>query len=252
MTVRKTNKYLATIVMFGLATTACVAQDDDGPAGFTYATYYVCDVATQGDMDTVVETTEKPVFDQWVKDGKLIAWGYLSHFTGGKWRRVQYHVSPTLAEALNNQSAIFNEIYGDGSNQEAGQMRSGACEGHDDYVWAMQQGSPPGTDRGDVSYSSYYACSVNGQERADEIWTEANAPYLNQLQEDGEIASWGWSTHVIGGRYRRLMTITGADYPSVVQANNGLVQFSDLNPELGEDICWSHTDYLWDIVHEAP
>jgi hypothetical protein len=51
------------------------------------------------------------------------------------------------------------------------------------------------------------------------------------------------------------MTITGADYPSVVQANNGLVQFSDLNPELGEefnDICWSHTDYLWDIVHEAP
>jgi hypothetical protein len=72
--VRKTNKYLATIVMFGLASTACVAQDDDGPAGFTYATYYVCDVATQGDMDTVVEANEKAVFDKWVAVGKLLAW----------------------------------------------------------------------------------------------------------------------------------------------------------------------------------
>ena len=48
-------------MIFGLAATACVAQDDDGPAGFTYATYYVCDVATQDDMDTAVETNEKVV-----------------------------------------------------------------------------------------------------------------------------------------------------------------------------------------------
>ena len=82
---RITNNYLATIVMFGLVSTSCVAQDDDGPAGFSYATYHICDVATQGDMDTIIETNEKAVFDKWVKDGKLIAWGYLSWLYTDVW-----------------------------------------------------------------------------------------------------------------------------------------------------------------------
>lgn len=240
-------------MLFGLTSVSCMAQDDDGPSAFSYATYYVCDVATQGDMDTVVETNEKAVFDRWVKEGKLLGWGYLSHYTGGRWRRVQYHTSATMADALNNQAAIFTEIYSD--NQAGGQARAEACEAHDDYVWAVQQGSPAGADSGAVSYSSYYVCDVNGQERADEIWAEANAPYLNKLQEEGKITSWGWSTHVIGGKYRRLQIIRGADYASVVQANNGLAQFAGDDANLGEefnDICGSHTDYLWDVVHEAP
>ncbi len=251
---RITHKYIAIVVSLGLASGSCVAQDDDGPAGFSYVTYYVCDVATQGNMDTVVETNEKAVFDKWVADGKLIAWGYLSHYTGGRWRRAQYHVSPTIADALNNQAAIFTEIYSD--NQAGGQARADACEAHDDYVWAIDQGSPTGTERGDVGYSTYYVCDINGQQRADEIWAEANAPILNKLQEEGKIASWGWQSHVVGGRYRRLQTITGADYASVVNANGQLVQFSPEGDEaLREefnDICWTHTDYLWDIVHETP
>ena len=163
-------------------------------------------------------------------------------------------MSPTLADAFNNQAAIFTEIYAD--NEAGRQARSAACAARDDYIWARQQGSAPGTDRGPVSYSVYYVCDINGQDRADEIWAEANAPYLNQLQEEGQIASWSWQTHIVGGRYRRLQTITGADYASVVQANGGLSQYADDNhPELGEefnDICGSHSDYLWDIVHEAP
>jgi hypothetical protein len=248
------HKYIAGVMFLGLASTACVAQDDDGPAAFSYVTYYVCDVATQGSMDAIVEANEKAVFDKWVEEGKLIAWGYLSHFTGGRWRRAHYHSSPTLNDALSNQAAIFQEIYAD--NNEAGQARSDACEAHDDYIWALQQGSPAGTDRGEVSLSVYYVCDLNGQERADEIWAAANAPALNQLQEEGKIASWGWSSHLMGGKYRRLQTITGADYASVVEANGALVQYGgDDDSGLGEefnDICGSHTDYLWDIVHEAP
>ncbi len=251
---KKIYKSITTAVLFGLVSVACIAQDDDAPAGFTYATYYYCDVATQGAMDAVVEANEKAVFDKWVEEGKLIAWGYLAHSTGGRWRRVQYHVSATMADAFNNQSAIFTEIYAD--NEEGGQARSDACAGHDDYIWAIDQGSPAGTDRGDVSLSVYYVCDVTRQERADEIWAEANAPILNQMQEDGLIASWGWSSHVLGGRYRRLQTITGADYVSVVQANGALAQYTnESHSDLGEefsDICGSHSDYLWDIIHEAP
>lgn len=251
---KRINKYVATTVAFGLISTTCLAQDDDGPIGFTYSTYYVCDVATQGAMDAVVETNEKAVFDKWVEDGKLISWGYLTHFTGGRWRRAQYHVSPTMADALNNQAAIFTEIYGD--NPDGGQARSEACAAHDDYVWAVEQGSGAGTDRGDVSLSVYYVCDITRQERADEIVAEAQAAKLNQLQEDGMIASWGWSSHRIGGKYRRLQTITGADYASVVQARNDLLQHMNENhSDMGEEfsaICGSHSDYLWDITHEAP
>jgi hypothetical protein len=252
--VNKINKSIATALLFGLVSVACIAQDDDGPAGFSYVTYHYCDVATQGSMDAVIETNEKPVFDKWVADGKLIAWGYLSHNTGGRWRRAQYHVSPTMADALNNQAAIFAEIYAD--NDAGGQARSAACAAHDDYVWALNQGSGAGTDRGDVSLSVYYVCDINREDRADEIVAETSGPRLNQMQEDGMIASWGWQSHRIGGRYRRLQTITGADHVSVIQARAELFQYMNENhSELAEeftDICGSHTDYLWDIVHEAP
>lgn len=248
---RKILNIVAGIVLTGLAFATCLAQDDE-PLGYTYATYYVCDVATQGDMDDIVEANEKPVFDKWVEDGKLIGWGYLAHNTGGRWRRLQYHVSPTLADALKTQAAIFTEIYED--NDEAGQARSQACQAHDDYIWAFEQGSGPGTERGDSSLSVYFVCDIPREDRADEIVSDVIAPRLRVLQEEGKIASWGWSSHVIGGRYRRLQTMTGADHASVLNARGELLQYmnedhSALADEFS-DICGSHSDYLWDIVHE--
>ena len=192
--------------------------------------------------------------DKWVEEGKLMAWGYLAHSTGGRWRRLQFHVSPTMADALNNQAAIFEEIYAD--NEAGEQARSDACAAHDDYIWAFDQGSSAGTDPGDVSLSVYYVCDINREQRADEIMAETSGPKLNQMQEEGMIASWNWSSHRIGGRYRRLQVITGADSASVVQARGELFQYMNENhSELAEefnDICGSHSDYLWDFVHETP
>ena len=230
------------------------AQDDERPQGFSYVTYYACDVATQGNMDNVVATNENAVFDKWVEDGKLMAWGYLSHFTGGRWRRAQYHVSPTLADALSAQSSIFREIYSD--NREGGQARSEACEAHDDYIWALNQGSPPGTDRGDVSLSVYFVCDVADQSRADEIFAQTYAPKLNEMLKEGKIGSWGWQSHVLGGEFRRLQTVTGKDYASVTAARQEALQHvNQAHSALGREfaqICGPHEDYLWDIVHESP
>ncbi len=247
------NKYIAAFLV-SLVSVACVAQEDDGPDSFSYATYYVCDVATQGDMDDVVEQYEKAVFDKYVEDGTLMAWGYLSHFTGGRWRRVMYHTSPTIQDAVNNQQAIFQEIYAD--NPAAGAARAEACEAHDDYIWAAGQGSSPGGDRGEVSLSAYFVCDINREERADEIVESHFAPILNQLVEDGKINAWGWLSHRVGGKYRRLQTMTGADHASVLAARGELLsQAGDSNEELADefsDICFSHTDYLWNIIHETP
>ena len=230
------------------------AQDDEGPTSYLYATYYVCDQATQGNMDGLVAANEAPVFDEWVEDGRLLAWGYLRHFTGGAWRRAQYHASPTLEDAFRNQTEIFGVIYED--NREGGQARAEACAGHDDYVWVSTLGSPPGTARGDVSLSVYYECSVADQQRADDIFGEIIGPILDEAQEAGRIGTWSWLSHVLGGEYRRLQTMSGDDYATVAAVRvEALRRAGRENPELAREfneICPTHVDYLWDIVHEAP
>ena len=226
------------------------AQDNDETA-YIYATYYACDQATQGDMDTIVETNEKPVFDRWVEQGKLLGWGYYSHFTGGAWRRLQFHVSPTMADALNNQSAIFQEIYAD--NPAGGQARAEACGTHADYIWATGQVSAQPDEPPAVSLSVYYVCNFADEQRADEIFAEMAVPKLNELVEEGDITTWGWQMHRLGGRFRRLQVITGDDHASVVAARGQVLQHATENhPELAAEfgrICGAHTDYIWDIVH---
>jgi hypothetical protein len=241
------NKYIA-IVSIGLFSVTCMAQEDEAPAAFVYATYYYCDVATQGDMDDIVAEHEAPVFDKWVEDGKLIGWGYWEHYTGGRWRRLQYHVSSSMAEALNTQNAIFSEIYSD--NSEAGQARADACYGHDDYIWAVGQGSGPPETAPAVTLSTYHVCTLTGQQRADEIFAEVYAPKLDELVEKGDISNWGWNEHRLGGKYRRLGTMGGADHASVVAANGQVIQHVNQNhsalAQEFSNICGSHTDYLWD------
>jgi hypothetical protein len=244
------NKYIA-IVSIGLFSVTCMAQEDEAPAAFIYSTYYYCDVATQDAMDEIVATTEAPVFDKWVEDGKLIGWGYYKHYTGGRWRRLQYHLSSSIEDALNAQNAIFSEIYAD--NTEAGQARSDACYGHDDYIWAADQGSGPSEAAPAASLSVYHVCKLTGQQRADEIFAEVYAPQLDELVKKGDITGWGWNQHRLGGKYRRLQTIFGADHASVVAANGQVIGYANENhsalAQEFSDICGSHTDYLWDIEH---
>ena len=248
----KINKYIAGFLTSVLSVACYAQQDNDGPSAFVYGTYYVCDVATQGDMDTVVETYEKPVFDQWVEDGKILAWGYYSHFTGGRWRRLQFHISPTLEGAVNTQANIFAEIYS--NNPAAGRSRGEACEAHDDYIWAQAQGSAPVPDADPkASLSVYYVCDQAKQARADELVEEYIAPMYDKLVDEGKITNWAWLSHIVGGKYRRLALMSGESHAAVLAArgetiqqmnNDGSNTFDEFN-----SICTSHTDYLWNVVH---
>lgn len=245
----KAKKYIAAILSSVLSVACYAQQDDDGPQAFVYGTYYVCDVATQGDMDDVVEQYEKPVFDQWVADGKIQAWGYYSHFTGGRWRRLQFHVSDSLEGALNTQQNIFTEIYG--NNPAGGAMRANACAAHDDYVWAATQGSGATDESPAAALSVYYVCDFDRQNRADEIVEQYFAPMYDKLVADGKISQWVWNNHLIGGRYRRLASMTGESHAAVIAARGEILQQASENPLWDEfnNICGMHSDYLWNIVH---
>jgi hypothetical protein len=231
-----------------------MGQDDDRPSSFHYATYYVCDQSTQGNMDSLVETNEAPVFDRWVEEGRLLAWGYQAHFTGGKWRRAQYHVSSTLEEAFKNQAEIFGMVYSD--NREGGQARAEACAGHDDYVWSSTLGSPADAGRGDVSLAVYYVCSVADQQRADELFAEIIAPTLDEFVDDGRITGWSWLSHVLGGKFRRMQSMSGDDYATLAAARlEALRRAAREHPDEARsfnEICPTHVDYLWDIQHGSP
>lgn len=238
-------------VLLGLFSMGCMAQGDDAAQAFVYATYQKCDVATEDDLDAVIETYDKPVLDKAVEDGRMTAWGYYSHMTGGPWRKLQFHMAPTMEAVLQNQQTIFGEIYGD--NPAAGAARGAACAGHDDYIWAMINGSGlivPDGDPPAASLSVYYVCDYVREEEADEMVAETFAPALNQLVEDGKLTGWGWLAHRVGGKYRRLHTMTGASHAAILAARLELLNATGGQAGGGfGEICGSHSDYLWDIVH---
>lgn len=247
-TMKNKNRSIATALM-ALFPMTCMAQgEDNGPASFTYGTYLYCDVATQAQLDDVIDEYDKPVLDKAVADGRMSGWGYYSHMTGGEWRRLQYHTAPTLEAALHNQETIFAEIYAD--NEEAGQARSNACSGHDDYIWAdLNSGGGDADESPASSLSVYYVCDVTRETETDEMVAETYAPILNQMVEDGKLMSWGWMAHRVGGKYRRLQTFFGASHAANLAARAELLQQTGgQNTEFGK-ICGSHTDYLWNIVH---
>ena len=94
----KIRNYIMLAGLVALATNA-VAQEDEGPSRYTYATYFYCDVTGQERADEIVKSSQAPVYDKLVAEGKMSSWGWLAHHTGGKWRRLQYHQAPSI-EAL--------------------------------------------------------------------------------------------------------------------------------------------------------
>lgn len=242
-----------------LAPLAGLAQEEDeGPASYLYATYHYCSTNGQDRADEIYEQVDKPIMDQLLADGKITAYGWLAHHTGGKWRRVSYYSAPSLDALLDAQDAS-NEA-GEAADPE-GKLNSEfseACPSHDDYIWASANVGTGATERGPAGFSVYFVCNENLESRADEIMAEHFAPIYDKAVADGKLTSWGWSEHWVGGKYRRLLTMTAGDHKSLLNTRNELIE-SAFNAEGMEEIgteftnaCGSHSDYMWNIVHEKP
>lgn len=244
-----------TIVILGLAAVAgsALAQEEEAATSFTYATYFYCDAAGQGRVDEIVKTQDAPVYDQMVKDGVITGWGWLAHHTGGKWRRILYYQAPTVDALLDAQDDMDKRFaaLGDADNAEFGKI----CRTHDDYIWQAESGSS-GKGRGEAGFSVYYGCNQSKEERADEIMAKDFAPLLDKYVAEGKFMSWGWSSHWVGGEFRRLQTMTAKDHKSLLKARGELIdemyaEGSAAGAEFSE-ICGSHVDYMWNIQLETP
>jgi hypothetical protein len=251
------SKRVSLVVVVILVATmfAVNAQEKEEPKNYIYATYYECNVTGQWLADAIAEMLWKPVMDAAVDEGMIKAWGWLAHHTGGKWRRVEYFTAPTLDALLDAQEKIGNAISERNANadREFGEV----CSAHDDYIWQDVVGGGSDDGRGDVGFSVYYYCDMVKEERADEIVRDVIGPVYDRHLAEGNIDSWGWARHIVGGKWRRLATMTGKDHKSLLKARATIIE--ELGGEQNEaalnefsTICSSHQDYMWDIQLEKP
>lgn len=249
------KNFCISILTLAISTPAALlAQEEEKAAdSYIYATYFYCATSAQEQADELVKANSVPVYDAAVADGTIKSWGWLAHHTGGKWRRIQYHGSDSLAGLLAAQETIGERMDAAGGDKDNNFGK--ICGAHDDYIWKSVAGSASDSKRGSVSLSVYHVCEFTKEERGDEIVKNVFAPIYDKAVADGKISSWGWNSHVIGGEYRRLGTMTGANYPDLLKARSEIMEtiYGDGdNAEANEfsSICTSHSDYLWDIQHE--
>jgi len=225
-----------------------LAQEEDKPETYTYATYHYCDVSMEEAADKLMERNA-PIMDKLVDDGAIKAWGWMSHHTGGQWRRIRWHQSDSVIgalEALDTIGAAIEKKYGE--NDKAADAFSKACPRHDDYLWQMVDGKGSG-ERGKVGFSVYYVCDSVRENRADEIMASHAKPFLDKMVDDGSLSSWGWQSHVIGGKVRKLQTMTAKDLPTLLASRAAIIaamypEDSAAGQEFTE-ICGPHDDYIW-------
>lgn len=239
----------APLLAAGLCTTAPANAQAPAPEAdsYTYGTYFYCDVTQQDRVDEIAAKLNKPIYDAGVADGSITAWGWLAHHTGGKWRRADYVMAPSLP-ALLSASEKFNdqaEAKNKAMNDEMGKI----CNSHDDYIWKRVAGFSGAGPRGNASFSTYHVCDMSREKQADALVKQYLAPIYDKLVADGKLISWSWMEHIVGGEYRRLEVITAKDVPSLMAARSSLVEAMDMNPvsDVVSDICNSHADYIWEI-----
>ncbi|MBT8077720.1 MAG: hypothetical protein KJO31_04050 [Gammaproteobacteria bacterium] len=230
------------------------AQDDNDQNVYVYATYFVCDPATETRADEIIARSYAPHYNAAVEQGNLSSWSWLAHFIGGKWRRVLVLTAPNMEELLESSGAL-GEIIGD-TTPEAGRVFTEVCNAHVDYIWttnpAVDGSRLSVAEPGVASFSTYLQCDISSEDRADEIMAKTIGPVYQKYVDSGRLGSWGWLRHSVGEEFRRLLTLTADDHATLMAVRDSIVAelrsgrnqraFKQFN-----EICNVHHDYMWDI-----
>ncbi len=240
----------ALVVLPGFA----LAQDNEAQSAFAYATYFVCSPDAESRADEIINSSFKPHYDAAVEQGDILSWSWLQHFVGGHWRRVLVIIAADM-DALLDASGALGEIISD-KTPEAGRAFSAICSSHEDYIWQTVDGVGSGavTDRrGDAGFSVYMQCDMSKEERADELVRDVFGPIYDRHVGEGELTTWNWLQHNVGGKWRRILVMGAADHKTLMRARAAIIaEFDDRRVERAAEemnkICHTHQDYMWDIL----
>lgn len=246
------------IVTLAAGSSAVLAQDGDAQVGFAYVTYFECNAGREFRADEIIERSYKPHYDAAVEAGEIAQWSWMSHFVGGKWRRALVLAAPDMDSLLASAGAL-GEVIAE-ATPEAGRVFTEICPIHEDYVWETVPGvggTTVGAERGVAGLSIYMDCDMNREERLDELMGGPIGAVYDAHVTDGELVSWTWLAHTVGGKYRRLLSLTANDHSSMMRARAAIIadlSTGRLNRSYTQmnDICPDHDDYMWDIQIAMP
>ena len=101
-------------------------------------------------------------------------------------------------------------------------------------------------------YVTYFECNQADEARADEIVNRNYAPHYNTAREAGDIASWSWLAHYVGGKWRRALVLTATNMNDLLDAAGALGEIiAEATPEAGRafsEACPKHEDYIWETA----
>jgi len=254
------NRIMLTGLIVTLATVSGVAlaQDSDAQQGFAYVTYFECNAGMEYRADEIIQRSYTPHYEAAVEAGDILQWSWMSHFVGGKWRRALVLTAPDMDNLLNAAGALGEAIAA--STPEAGRVFTEICPIHEDYIWETVPGvggTTVGAERGPAGFSIYMDCDMNREERVDELMGGPIGAVYDAHVADGELVSWTWLAHTVGGQYRRLLSMTADDHPSMMRARAAILAELDAGrlkrsyTQMNE-ICPDHDDYMWDIQQATP
>ncbi len=109
-------------------------------------------------------------------------------------------------------------------------------------VAAAQQASPPFT------LATYYRCDYVRETRADTVFRQVHGPALDRQVQAGNLTGWGFSSHRVGGAWRRLETMTAPTLAKLIAAQEAYLADLAKNAKPAAEfdaICGSHDDYIW-------
>jgi hypothetical protein len=234
-----------------------VAAQDDEVRPLVYGVYMQCNTGAQARVTEIVRDTWGPVVEGRIASGDLSAWGMITHHTGGPWERAVYFVGTDRARMMGALDGMVGDLAAD---EDAFAEVWSHCPTHEDYIWQYTSGSDPAAEvaqtRPTAGMSTYWVCDEGREAMADLLAEEVFGPLWDAQVEAGLINSWGWFSHFVGGEYRRLLVIDGADHESLLAARGAVIEQS--NAESGalaaefSNVCNGHTDYLWNIEISSP
>lgn len=230
------------------------AQDEAAPVSYVYSTYFVCAPDAESRADDIIKSSFKPHYDAAVEQGDIQAWSWMQHFVGGEWRRVLLIIAPDMDSILDASGAL-GEIIQD-ETPEAGRAFSSICSSHEDYIWRTVPGAGSGAvtdNRGAAGLTVYLQCDMSREERADEIVREVLAPVYNAHVGEGQLTSWTWLEHHVGGPWRRILALGAEDHKTLMRTRDAILEdlggrrYERAVRELNE-VCDTHRDYMWDAL----
>jgi hypothetical protein len=217
------------------------AQAQDNPV-FIYATYFHCNSGMVEHADDSV-AKHKSELDGMVKGGAVSSWGWLRKDVGGEWARAGFVTAPSLKAVLN--AAYKNGVMSDGHPPQ--KPFEEACSSGEDYIWHVLAGSDAPGHRGQFTFSTYYVCDQSQVMQADALVKRVVGPMYDKMVTDRKLTTWFWAEHIVGGKYRRLATMTA-------QSMDDLIAAAAENDPLGDaitSICGSHQDVIWEVQEQG-